>query len=150
MRKPDRKTTREILMHWRWWSRDEPPNSAEIMYYTVTPMFRDYVKPTPKTVRYHAKTAEMVEVVMQDMYKWKPTAREWLILYWLYIPNNQDLADVLSDSKARAALPLQFLKKRNGLGVNISKRTVERKMSDSLDTFAYYWGLRYMDFSYMI
>ena len=146
MNVPDRKTTREILQHWRWYARDLPPDSAEIHYYTISPMFRDYAKPTPKTIRYDIKTAEMVEDVMQDLYKWRPKAREWLILYWLYIPNNQDLADTLSNSEMRTRLPLQFLKARHGEGIKISKRTVERKMSDSHDVFAKHWALRFMKY----
>lgn len=144
MKEPDRKTTRTILQHWRWYAKDLPPDSAEVNYYTVSPMFRDYALPTPKSITYDEKTALMVEDVMGELYKWRPKQREWLILYWLYIPNNQDLADALSDPDARARLPLQFLTHKRGLGVRISKRTVERKMAESYEAFAKHWGLRFM------
>lgn len=119
MNEPDRKTVRDILQNWRWYARDLPLDSAEIHYYTISPMFRDYAIPTPKHIRYDTESAEMVEEVMREMFKWRPKCRKWLIRYWLYIPNNQDLADAMGTSK----------------------RTVERKMAEAHDAFAKYWAL---------
>ena len=123
MSKPDKRRVKDLLSNWRHWSRDFPPDSAEILYYTISPMFRDYVKPTPKSIRYDEESAWMVERVMQEMFEWKPKEREMLILYWLYIPHQVDLADALG----------------------VSERTIRRRMGYAHDTFAHHWGLLFLE-----
>ena len=115
--KPDKNRVKDLLENWRHWGRDLPPDSAEIHYYTISPMFRDYVKPTPKWVRYDEQAALAVEEVLAEMFRTYPKDREMLILYWIHMNNIRDLADALS----------------------IPKSTVHDRIKRAEDTFADFW-----------
>lgn len=117
--KPDKNRVKDLLANWRSWARDFPPDSAEIMYYTISPSFRDYVKPTPKSIRYDEESAEMVEDVLREMFKAYPKDREMLILYWIYMHNQTDLADVL----------------------RMPRTTLQKHIYRAHDTFADFWAL---------
>lgn len=117
--KPDKDRVKDLLANWRDWARDCPPDSAEILYYTISPAFRDYAKPTGKWVRYDNESAEMVEDVLREMFKAYPKDRELLILYWIHMNNVRDLAEVLS----------------------LSKSTMHRRLQAAHDTFAEHWAL---------
>lgn len=140
MNTPDRKAVRSMLQHWRWYAKDLPPDSAEINYYTISPMFRDYAIPTPRSITYDIKTAEMVEEVMVEMYKWRPMARAWLRAYWLYIPNVSDLSDYLRSEDCAKASHDWVADLRLG-GAFASERTVKRRISDGHDAFAKHYSL---------
>jgi DNA-directed RNA polymerase specialized sigma24 family protein len=116
--KPDKDRVKDLLANWRHYARDLPPDSAEIHYYTVSPAFREYVKPTPKWVRYDEAAADKVEDVLREMFKAYPKDREMLILYWIYINNQRDLAEVLG----------------------IPRTTLQRRINHAQDTFADFWS----------
>lgn len=117
--KPDKNRVKDLLSNWRYWARDCDPDSAEIHYYTISPSFRDYVKPTPKFVRYDDDAAMAVELVLGEMFQTRPRERELLILYWICIPNVRDLADCL----------------------DMPKSTLHDKLRRSEDVFADCWRL---------
>lgn len=121
---PDRERTRDILANWRAWARDLPRESCEINYYTISPAFRGtkWAKPTPKHVVYDEKSAEMAEDVLREMFKWQPKAREWIIGYWIYMPNYRILSAILK----------------------MSRRNLIRKMNAAHDAFSRHWGLLFM------
>jgi DNA-directed RNA polymerase specialized sigma24 family protein len=120
--KPDKDRVKDLLRNWRYWARDCPPDSAEIHYYTLSPMFRQYVKPTPTWARYDELAAEMVEDVLREMFKAYPKDREMLRLYWLYINNQRHLAEALGTSQP----------------------TVSRRLAYAENTFAHFWGVLFM------
>jgi len=122
---PNRPRARDILSNWRDSARDLPPDSAELYYYTISPMFRGtkWARPTPSGTEYSEESAEMVEEVMREMYRWKPKARRWLILYWLHMPNNREL----------------------GKALGLSERWVRHKVALAHDVFADTWGAVFYD-----
>jgi DNA-directed RNA polymerase specialized sigma24 family protein len=117
--KLDRNRAKDLLLNWRQYARDLPPDSAEILYYTISPMFRDYVKPTPKWIRYDEDAALMVEDVLRDMFGTHPKDREMLILYWIHMRNVRDLAEALG----------------------MPKSTVHDRIKSAEDTFSVQWYL---------
>ena len=77
----DKDRTRQLLMNWRAWSRDCPPDPAEVDYYTVSPMFKGVIK-QDSTPPYDIDSALMVEEVMRRMFK--PYPKEYRVLQAYY------------------------------------------------------------------
>ena len=117
--KPDKIRVKDLLRNWRYWARDVEPDSAEIHYYTISPTFRDYVKPTPNFVRYDSAAAEAVEEVLRAMFKTHPKDREILFLYYICVNSQRDLAELL----------------------DLPRTTVRRRIHNAEDTFADFWDL---------
>lgn len=117
--KPDKNRVKDLLRNWRFWARDVEPDSAEIHYYTISPTFRDYVKPTPKWIRYDNDAADAVEEVLRYMFKVYPDERKTLFMYYICMNNQRDLADALDMSAA----------------------TVNRRIKVAEDAFAESWEI---------
>ena len=77
----DKDRTRQLLMNWRLWSRDCPPDAAEVHYYTVSPMFQGVIK-RGGSQPYDVDSALMVEEVMRRMFK--PYPKEYRVLQAYY------------------------------------------------------------------
>ena len=63
----DKDRTRSLLMNWRIWSRDCPPDPAEVDYYTVSPMFKS-ITGQGSTPPYDSDSAMLVEEVLSRMF----------------------------------------------------------------------------------
>jgi len=101
MRQLDKERVKDLLNNWRRYSRDCPPDPAEVHYYTISPDFRDYVKPNPGPVPYDSDSAEMVEDVLRWMYKAMPFERDMLVSYYLRGGTVDDVARMLGYGKRR-------------------------------------------------
>lgn len=123
-RTPDRDEVRGILQNWRKWARDVRRDSAEINYYTISPIFRGtkWAKPTPRDASYSEDSALMVEEVLRDMYRWQPKAREWIIRYWICLPSERALAATMK----------------------VSRKVVRNAMDHAHGEFAMRWGMLYL------
>ena len=77
----DKDRTRSLLMNWRIWARDCPPDPAEVYYYTVSPMFKGVIK-QGSTPPYDVDSALMVDEVMRRMFT--PYPREYRMLQAYY------------------------------------------------------------------
>ena len=77
----DKDRTRQLLMNWRLWSRDCPPDAAEVNYYTVSPMWKGVIK-QGSTPPYDTDSALMVEEVMRRMFM--PYPKEYRVLQAYY------------------------------------------------------------------
>jgi hypothetical protein len=74
---PSKERTSDLLMNWRCYSKDCPPDPAQVHYYTVSPMFTDII-PRGTTPPYDTDAALMVEEVLRVMFR--PYPQEWSIL----------------------------------------------------------------------
>lgn len=95
----DKDRVRDLLNNWRAWARDCPPDPAEVDFYTVSPDFRDYVKPNPSGPPYDTEAAVMVEKVLREMFKIHPFERDILITYYLRSGTVEDVARMLGYSR---------------------------------------------------
>ena len=116
--KPEKDRVKDLLRNWKYWALDVPADSAEVYYYTVSPMFREYVKPSPSWARYDEESALMVEAVLAEMFKTDPEGRRLIQLYWLSISNERALAEYLK----------------------IPNTTLHYRLVRSRDSFASTWG----------
>ena len=101
MKELDKGRARDLLNNWRRYSRDNPPDPAEVNYYTVSPMFKDFVKPNPGPSPYDPESAEMVEDVLRFMFQQYPFERDMLVTYYLRSGTVEDVAKILGHGKRR-------------------------------------------------
>lgn len=117
--KPDKNRVKDLLSNWRRWSRDDPPNPAEVYYYTVSPMFRDFVKPTASNFCYDSDSALMVEEVLRLMCGAYSKERQLICDYYLREIPSRELSRVLG----------------------LPKSTMYRHLDMAMDAFADHWDL---------
>lgn len=108
MTKPDKDRVKDLLSNWRRWARDDPPNPAEVHYYTISPMFRDIIPTASNPEPYDSRSAEMVEDVLRVMNHAYPKDRELIILYWIHMHNIRTLAEVVGIPKSTLYDHLMF------------------------------------------
>jgi DNA-directed RNA polymerase specialized sigma24 family protein len=118
--KLEKDRVRDLLNNWRRWSKDCPPDPAEVFYYTVSPMFRDFVKPSPgRSFPYDPDAAEMVEDVLREMFNAHKRERMILISYYQRDCGAKDLAEIMG----------------------VAKSTMYRQIEQASDVFSETWFL---------